>query len=54
MKIENAKYIESEKRTIAVTIDDVITNVPVAVGNRHYDEIKRRVDTGELTIADAD
>jgi hypothetical protein len=25
-----------------------------AVGNRHYDEIMRQVEAGELTIADAD
>jgi len=29
-------------------------SVPIAVGNRHYDEIKKQVDAGTLTIADAD
>lgn len=28
--------------------------VPLAEGNRHYDEIKRQVDAGTLTIAEAD
>ena len=28
--------------------------VPLAVGNRHYDEIMRQVDAGTLTIEAAD
>ena len=28
--------------------------VPLVEGNRHYDEIKRQVDAGTLTIAEAD
>ena len=28
--------------------------VPLAEGNRHYDEIKRQVDAGTLTIEEAD
>ena len=28
--------------------------VPLAEGNRHYDEIKRQVDAGTLTIEAAD
>ena len=28
--------------------------VPLAPGNRHYDEIMRQVDAGTLTIADAE
>ena len=28
--------------------------VPLVKGNRHYDEIMRQVDAGELTIADAE
>ena len=32
---------------------DVVVFVPIAEGNRHYDEIKRQVDAGTLTIAAA-
>ena len=28
--------------------------VPLAEGNRHYDEIMRQVEAGELTIEEAD
>jgi len=34
-------------------VDTEIT-VPIAAGNRHYDEIKRQVDAGTLTIEAAD
>jgi hypothetical protein len=27
---------------------------PLSVGNRHYDEIMRQVEAGELTIQEAD
>ena len=33
---------------------DVVVFVPIAEGNRHYDEIKRQVDAGTLTIEAAD
>ena len=35
-------------------IDGNTICVPLSPGNRHYDEILRQVDAGELTIADAD
>ena len=31
-----------------------IWSVPLAPGNRHYDEIMRQVAAGDLTIADAE
>ena len=34
-------------------VDTEIT-VPIAAGNRHYDEIMRQVDAGTLTIEAAD
>ena len=56
--IENAKYeinIETNKNSsISCTYNGVLTNVPLVVGNKHYDEIMRQVDAGTLTIADAD
>ena len=34
--------------------EDVVVFVPIAEGNRHYDEIMRQVEAGTLTIAEAD
>ncbi len=42
------------KLMIKVDIDGITSSVPLTVGNRHYDEIMRQVDAGELTIQDAD
>jgi hypothetical protein len=58
MNITSVKYIkildvQSEEYIIA-NIDGQTLTVPVQVGNRHYDEILRQVEAGELTIADAD
>ena len=33
---------------------EVRLSVPIAEGNRHYDEIMRQVEAGELTIEEAD
>jgi hypothetical protein len=59
--ISSAQYIEvilpdgtSENTSIKATIDGQEMFVPIAEGNRHYDEIMRQVNAGELTIADAD
>ena len=59
MNITKAKYqlhpINSDdKSIIEATIDGQEYSVPVNVENRHYAEIKRQVDAGELTIEDAD
>ena len=59
MNITKAKYqlnpIDSDdKSTIEATIDGQEYSVPVNSENRHYIEIKRQVDAGELTIEDAD
>ena len=58
MLIEDAVYQQDENgNNIAIicTIDGVTdSNVPIVVGNRHYDEIKKQVDAGTLTIEDAD
>ncbi len=39
---------------IWVTIDGITMSVPLDPANRHYAEIMRQVDAGELTIQDAD
>jgi hypothetical protein len=58
MIIENARYVQdvitNQNRSIKATVDGLDTSVPLDPGNRHYAEIMRQVDAGELTIADAD
>ena len=58
INITSAKYIKDEKTnensSIKATIDGQESFVPLAEGNRHYDEIMRQVEAGELTIEEAD
>ena len=58
MTITNAKYntgmLTGENCSINCVANGEHVSVPLAVGNRHYDEIQRQVDAGTLTIADAD
>jgi hypothetical protein len=63
MNITTAKYFwfydddgATKIRTaILATIDGVEMSMPInSIGNRHYDEIMRQVEAGDLTIADAD
>jgi len=56
INITSAQYVafESENTNIKATIDGEEIHVPLAPGNRHYDEIMRQVAAGHLTIADAD
>ena len=58
MTITNAKYNTSRTTNENCSINCVANgehvSVPLAVGNRHYDEIQRQVDAGTLTIAAAD
>ena len=65
MNITNARYLKyvnddntivegSENTGIVATIDGIISTVPLNPANRHYAEIMRQVEAGELTIADAD
>lgn len=56
-----AKFIPTGEPTpsepncaIMAVIDGTTTGVPLQAGNRHYEEIMRQVDAGDLTIADAD
>ena len=50
----NQDVLVGENKKIRATINGVEMSVPLAVGNRHYDEIMRQVDAGTLTIAAAD
>ena len=63
MNITAAQYISSvnvdgssngENVAIKITIDGTEMFVPIASGNRHYDEIMKQVAAGELTIQEAD
>ena len=56
MIITAAQYValEGENVSIHATIDGQDLSVPLAAGNRHYDEIQRQVEAGTLTIQDAD
>lgn len=56
--IENAQYeinVETNENSgISCTYNGVLTSVPLVPGNKHYDEIMRQVEAGELTIQDAE
>ena len=57
MIITSAQYgADEDNNNICVnaTINSVAMSVPLAAGNRHYDEIMRQVEAGTLTIQDAD
>ena len=58
MNFTSAKYVKDPKTnenfSITVVLDGVTLGVPLSLDNRHYAEIKRQVDAGELTIEDAD
>ena len=51
--ILSPKYLENNSG-IKATIDGVEMFVPLDPANRHYAEIMRQVESGTLTIADAD
>ncbi len=54
MNITSAKYVTDDKVMIFVTIDGQEMTVPTDPANIHYDKIIRQVESGELTIKDAD
>ena len=60
MNITSAQYISAdlygtiENISIAAVINGTEVSVPIAEGNKEYDEIVRQVAEGTLTIADAD
>lgn len=57
MQITSAKFIANmfgDSSSIKATIDGVEYSVPLVEGNRHYDEIMRQVEAGELTIQPAE
>ena len=54
MNITQVRYyqdgIEPINKALIATIDGVEMSVPLAEGNRHYDEIMKQVNAGTLTI----
>jgi hypothetical protein len=58
MNITSAQYtndpIDDVVCAIQATIDGITMSVPLDPANRHYAEIMRQVEAGELTIEDAD
>ena len=55
MNITSAQYImDMAGTTIQATIDGIEMSVPLDPANRHYAEIMRQVEAGELTIQEAD
>ena len=56
MNITSAQYnfIDGENSSINCVIDGTTLSVPLDPSNRHYAEIMRQVEAGELTIQDAD
>ena len=57
MTITSAQYyndLDGNQAGVKATIDGTEMSVPLDPANRHYAEIMRQVDAGELTIADAE
>ena len=58
MIITSAQYVNDsitgQLSSIKAIIDGQEWSVPLAAGNRHYDEIMRQVDAGELVIQEAE
>ena len=56
MNITSAQYLQKDSVNVAIkaTIDSTEIFVPLDPANRHYAEIMRQVEAGELTIQDAD
>ena len=54
MNITSVQYVDETNTTIQATIDGITMSVPLDPANRHYAEIMRQVDAGELVIQDAD
>ena len=58
MNITSAQYVDNDSNgtndNIKAIIDGKTMSVPLDPANRHYAEIMRQVEAGELTIQDAD
>jgi hypothetical protein len=57
MNITNARYSTDQDGNVSIIhcdIDGMPHAVPLVAGNRHYAEIMRQVELGELVIQEAD
>ena len=59
INITSAQYVDDPevagtRDSIKAVIDAITVFVPLDPANRHYAEIMRQVEAGELTIQDAD
>lgn len=58
MNITSAQYVKDvrtdENISITIVCDEQTLSVPLAAENRHYAEIMRQVEAGELTIQAAE
>ena len=58
MNLQNARYVIDDETNqniaVVVNVDGVEKSVPLDPANRHYAEIMRQVEAGELTIQDAE
>ena len=57
MIFENAQYVKGiNDRVVAISAvaDGKNVSIPIVIGNRYYDEIKKQLDAGTLTIKDAE
>ena len=57
MNIESAKYsvdMEGNNSGVQATIDGITMSVPLDPANRHYAEIMRQVEAGNLVIQEAE
>ena len=57
MVFKNAQYIKGvNDRVVAISAvaDGKNVSIPIMIGNRYYDEIKKQLDAGTLTIKDAE
>ena len=55
MSITSAQYIDDGTAiNIKATIEGITMSVPLDPANRHYAEIMRQVEAGELTIQEAE
>ena len=57
MNISSAQYENDhrgDQHAIVVVVDGVTMHVPICFGNKEYDEIMKQVESGELTIQEAE
>ena len=57
MNITSAQYnadMDGNNSSVQATIDGQEMSVPLDPANRHYAEILKQVESGDLTVADAE